>query len=322
MTGSSILRTVAPRDGRPTTWIRQAGDDQVLVEYDDTAEEVVSLNFRVHALLQELAQHPVDGVLETSTGLRSVMVTFDPEVIGRDRLMDELSDREGAAVDLDSLVVDSRLLELPIAFDDETTREAVNRYRITTRMDAPNVRDRDNIDYIVQYNGFQDREAFFARFLSTVWWTASIGYFPGLPSLLALDPLTQLSAPKYNPTRMWTPEGAVGIGGSAIVLYPMESPGAYQLFGRTLPIWRPVAGDADVTDFQVFRPCDRVRFTRVTESELRSLRLQVFEGSYPWRITEERFVVADYLAEVERTRDAAATVAEHRRVAAAGVEIP
>lgn len=321
MSGTSVLRTLDQRSDRPTAWIRQAGDDQVLVEYD-TTDEVVSLNFRVHALLQELRQNPVPGVLETSPGLRSVMVTFDPDVIERERLLDELNDREAAAADLNSLVLSSRVLELPIAFDDEATRYAVNLYRITTRMDAPNVRDRDNVDYIVQYNGFPDREAFFERFLSTVWWTASIGYFPGLPSLLALDPLTQLSAPKYNPTRMWTPEGAVGIGGSAIVLYPMESPGGYELFGRTLPIWRPVTGDADVTEFQVFRPCDRVRFRRVSESELRVLRLQAFEGSYPWQVTEDRFVVAEYLDEVERTRDDAAVVARLRQDAAAGVEIP
>lgn len=321
MAGTSILRTLDARRGRPVSWVRQAGDDQILVEYD-TTEDVVPLNFRVHALLQELSERPIDGVLETSTGLRSVMVTFDPDVIDRERLMNELDDREASAADLQSLVLPSRILELPIAFDDEATRDAVNRYRITTRMDAPNVRDRDNIDYIVHYNGLPDREAFYERFLSTVWWTASIGYFPGLPSLLALDPLTQLSAPKYNPTRMWTPEGAVGMGGSATVIYPMESPGAYELFGRTLPIWRPVTGDVDVADLQVFRPCDRVRFTRVSESDLRTLRLRAFEGSYSWQVTEDRFVVADYLDEVERTRDAAAVVAEHRQRAAAGVEIP
>ena len=43
--------------------------------------------------------------------------------------------------------------------------------------------------------------------------------------------------PKYNPARTFTPEGAVGIGGSYMCIYPMESPGGYQLIGRTLPIW-------------------------------------------------------------------------------------
>lgn len=43
--------------------------------------------------------------------------------------------------------------------------------------------------------------------------------------------------PKYNPARTFTPEGAVGIGGSYMCIYPMESPGGYQLVGQTLPIW-------------------------------------------------------------------------------------
>lgn len=47
----------------------------------------------------------------------------------------------------------------------------------------------------------------------------------------------RLTVPKYNPARTFTPEGAVGIGGSYMCIYPMESPGGYQLVGRTLPIW-------------------------------------------------------------------------------------
>lgn len=47
----------------------------------------------------------------------------------------------------------------------------------------------------------------------------------------------RLVVPKYNPARTFTPEGAVGLGGAYMCIYPMESPGGYQLIGRTLPIW-------------------------------------------------------------------------------------
>lgn len=47
----------------------------------------------------------------------------------------------------------------------------------------------------------------------------------------------RLVVPKYNPARTFTPEGAVGIGGSYMCIYPMQSPGGYQLVGQTLPIW-------------------------------------------------------------------------------------
>ncbi|RYF49128.1 MAG: carboxyltransferase domain-containing protein, partial [Comamonadaceae bacterium] len=234
--------------------------------------------------------------------------------------------------DLRSLVLPSRTVTLPIAFDDEMTREAVKRYRITTRNDAPNVSDGDNIDYIVRFNGFTSREDFFGRFLATRWWNAFIGYFPGLPSLFSLDPLTQISTPKYNPARMWTAEGAVGIGGPCVVLYPMESPGSYQLFGRTLPLRDThidgtgtaikVAPATAAANSNLFRIGDRVTFSRVSEKELLALRLQVFEGTYVYQIQNDQFVVAEYLDDVARLAPKAAKIAEERKLAASRVEIP
>lgn len=47
----------------------------------------------------------------------------------------------------------------------------------------------------------------------------------------------RLVVPKYNPARTFTQEGTVGLGGAYLCIYPMDSPGGYQLVGRTLPIW-------------------------------------------------------------------------------------
>ena len=324
-------------DGPPglePTRFRQAGENQVLIEYGGI-EVDLRLNFRVHALLRQLELDPVDGLVAASGGFRSVLLTFDPEVLSRDALLKTLVDREQQVPDLASLVLPSRVVRMPIAFDDEMTRQAVHRYRITTRQDAPNVRDGDNIDYIVRYNGFRNREEFFERFVATTWWNAFIGYFPGLPSLFSMDPLTQISVPKYNPARMWTAEGAVGLGGPCVVLYPMESPGGYQLFGRTLPL-RDVGSTAgpaedggrarsatqDAAASHLFVAGDRVRFTRVSEEELLALRLQVFEGRYTYEVEVEPFVVAEYLEVLDRAGAQAARVAAQRADAARSVEIP
>ncbi|ONM46702.1 5-oxoprolinase subunit B family protein [Nocardia donostiensis] len=333
----TVLHALPGGLSRPAVQVRQAGNHQILVEYGDM-EVDLRLNFRVHALRQALVTDPVDGVIDTAPGFRSMMVTFDPDRISRTRLLQEVIARERSAPDLESLVLPSRTVTLPIAFDDEMTREAVKYYRITTRNDAPNVRDGDNIDYIVRYNGFPSREEFFARFLATTWWNAFIGYFPGLPSLFSMDPLTQISAPKYNPARMWTAEGAVGIGGPCVVLYPVEAPGSYQLFGRTLPLWNRnfagnSAGNSDsgtgetapaavAARSNLFQVGDRVTFTRVTEKELLTLRLRVFEGSYEYQIADDDFVVAEYLDEIARLAPKAAAIVAERQLAASRVEVP
>jgi allophanate hydrolase subunit 1 len=73
--------------------------------------------------------------------------------------------------------------------------------------------------------------------MATPWWNAANGFFPGLPFMFPLDPRYAVVIPKYNPTRPWTPEGAVGIAGPCLAIYPVPSPGGYQLIGRTIPIY-------------------------------------------------------------------------------------
>lgn len=63
----------------------------------------------------------------------------------------------------------------------------------------------------------------------------------GAPCAVPVNPLHRLVTTKMNPARTFTHEGTVGIGGSYMCIYPMDSPGGYQLIGRTLPIWNTFA---------------------------------------------------------------------------------
>lgn len=319
----AVLGSLEPGPHRPAVTIRQAGDRQVLVEYGPMTVDL-QLNFRVQALWQILKDAPIHGVTESAPGFRSLLITYDPAVVKRSRVVSELTEREFSAPSPSSLILPSRILRLPIAFDDEMTREAVRRYRMTTRADAPNVVDGDNIDYIVRYNGFSDREAFIDAFIKTRWWNAFMGYFPGLPSLFSLDPRAQITVPKYNPARMWTAEGAVGIGGPCVVLYPMEVPGSYQLFGRTLPL-RVRANSTDALmpgANQLFRVGDRVEFYRVTEDELSKLRLRVFEGAYEYDITPSDFSASEHVTATQTYAVEAAEIAQVRREASSKMRVP
>jgi urea carboxylase len=283
------------------------------------------LNFRVQALWQILKDSPIDGVVDSAPGFRSLLITFDPAQTSRSRVIAEIATREQSAPDIKHLVLPSRKVLLPIAFDDSKTQDAVARYRETTREDAPNVVDGDNIDYIVRYNGFADREEFISAFLSATWWNGLMGYFPSLPSLFSMDPRTQISVPKYNPARMWTAEGAVALGGPCVVLYPIEAPGSYQIFGRTLPMRTsfdsPKSGESPEKR-NLLRPGDRVSFRRVTESELIDLRLQVFENRYSYDIVDDDYVVSEYASDVKRYRAEIAAIGRRRADAAAVVEVP
>lgn len=325
----ALLRAQTSNSARPAMQILQAGDHQVLMQYGAN-EMDIKLNFRAQALQQALSGEPVAGIRETAVGFRSVLITFDPSSISRTSLLDELVEREESVPNLDSLVLQSRTVTMPIAFDDAMTRAAVERYRISVRSDAPNVRDGDNIDYIVHCNGLLSREDFYDTFTEATWWTAFIGYFPGLPFLYSLDPCTQLSAPKYNPARMWTAEGCLALGGPCVAIYPMSVPGSYQLFGRTLPVWNRVFSADPADDVpapaaarsNVLRTADRVNFSRVSEPELLAMRLEVFEGTYSYPAAHDNFVVSEYLKGIAPLTSVAESIAGKRHIAACRAEIP
>ncbi|MEV5536234.1 carboxyltransferase domain-containing protein [Saccharopolyspora shandongensis] len=311
---AAIIATAELRTSGLRATYRTAGDRGVLIEYGQQFPVDLGVNFFVHAAARHLNTHPVRGLLEVVPGLRSLLVHYDPSVIDQAGVVAEL---EACHQDIPapaSLVLPSRRLRLPIAFDDSTSREAVNRYRISTRPEAPNVVYGNNIDYIVACNGLPDRESFYARILETEWWNAFTGFYPGLPSLLPLDPRSEVSAPKYNPARGWTPEGAVALGGPCLVIHPIESSGSYQIFGRTLPISaltrRPRAHRIDPI---LIYPCDRISFFRTSEAELIELRRQVFEGRYDYDIEPGEYAVAEHFTTAKDERVAAET--ERRRAA-------
>jgi urea carboxylase len=273
---------------------RPAGDRHLLVEYG-TAELNLSLNFFVVRALAGLTEDPPPGFVEAAPGFRSILIHYDPARTTRSALLDHLAALHDRQPDIASLVVPSRRITLPIAFDDSATRRAVELYAATIRA-APYTEGGNNIDYIVAQNGLPDREALYERVLGTEWWTAFTGFAPGLPFTFSLRAPTGLSVPKYNPTRAWTPEGAVGMGGPCLAVFPVESPGSYQLIGRTLPIFDVLArNDVFAETPFLARAGDRLRFVRVEEGRLAEIRRLVLANRYTYQVQDAPFAVADYL---------------------------
>lgn len=319
---SAIAAERAAEDGKPKVTFRHAGDRFLLVEYGEM-EFDLQLNFRVLTANAALQQRGLDGLVDTGPGLRSNLIRYDPALLEPGRLIDVLNAVEDEVPAGGGLKIPSRVIHLPIAFDDSKSREAVERYMRSVRADAPNVEGANNVDYIVRYNGLADREALYEEVLATEWWNAFTGFFPGLPFMYPLDPRYAVFAPKYNPTRTWTAEGAVGLGGPCVAIYPVESPGGYQLFGRTLPIYDLAGRNAAFRpDPILIKPGDRVTFHRVTEEELDAAREAVRADRYEYRVEEDPFDVEDWMRHCD---DVAEEAGEHRRrreVASEGTPVP
>ncbi|MDX6656133.1 MAG: urea carboxylase [Solirubrobacteraceae bacterium] len=319
---TAIIERLGAEQGHPAVTYRQAGDRAVLVEFGEM-EFDLTLNFFVLAFDAALREHSVDGLVETAPGFRSMLVTYDPRETSAHDLVEDIARVQAALPEEREIEIPSRLIRLPIAFDDSQSRAAVERYVHTIRADAPNCEGDNNIDYIVRYNGYANREAFFDAVLATEHWTGFIGFFPGLPFMFPLDPRYVPIVPKYNPTRTWTPEGAVGLGGPCQAIYPVESAGGYQLYGRSLPVYDLQGRNAVFRDNPLLlRPGDRVRFHRVEEQELLALFDDVRADRYVYEIDDQPLDVGEYRESLERHRDEAEQWRRSRDEAAARTPVP
>ena len=291
---SAILHTTPARDELPAVVYRRSGDKYLLVEYGPAVLDL-TLRFRVHALMEWLVDSHTPGILDLTPGIRSLQIHFDSRVLPLERLMETLIDAEVHLPALDEMEVPTRIIHLPLSWEDESTLLAIRKYMQTVRKDAPWCPS--NIEFIRRINGLDSiddvkRIAFDASYL-----VLGLGdVYLGAPVATPIDPRHRLVTTKYNPARTWTPENAVGIGGAYMCVYGMEGPGGYQFIGRTVQMWNRWRQTADFTDGKpwLLRFFDQIRFYEVSAEELLKFREDFPLGRHKLRIEESTLRLRDY----------------------------
>ena len=314
-----VLETLEPSGSRPRTLYRRQGDRHVLVEYGPIVLDL-TLRLRVHALMLELRKLELPGVLDITPGIRSLQVQYDPRILPLSELLRTLVAAEERLGELADFAIPSRVIWLPLSFDDPAVGETVARYMSSVRADAPWCPD--NIEFIRRINGLPSRDdvrriVFDARYL-----VMGLGdVYLGAPVAVPLDPRHRLVTTKYNPARTWTPPNVVGIGGAYLCVYGMEGPGGYQLFGRTIQVWNSYLQSPDFTDGKpwLLRFFDQIRFFAVSAAELGEWRRDFPFGRRSLTIEHEVFRLADYRLFLEKHRESIEAF-QSRREAAFGAE--
>ncbi|MGO9872507.1 MAG: urea carboxylase [Acidimicrobiia bacterium] len=312
---------------RPSVTYRRSGDRCVLVEYGDNVLDL-ALRFRIHALMEALGAARIRGIEELSPGIRSLQVRHDPRVLPTARLIDALEAVEVKLPAATDLVVPSRIVHLPLSWDDPATRLAIDRYMKVVRDDAPWCPW--NIEFIRRINGLDTVDEVREIVFAASYVVLGLGdVYLGAPVATPLDPRHRLVTTKYNPARTWTPENAVGIGGAYLCVYGMEGPGGYQFVGRTVQMWNRYRRTPDFPGSRrwLLRFFDQLRFYPVGADELLDLRCDFALGRHQLEITETELSLAEYrrfLADESGTIDAfklrqrAAFDAERQRWEASG----
>jgi len=327
---SPILASLPQAAGRPAICYRQSGDKYLLVEYGPLVLDL-ELRFRVHALMQHLASLRIAGVLELTPGIRSLQVHYDSRIVSQASLLKYLREAEDSLPSLDDIEVPSRIVHLPLSWDDPATRLAIQKYMQSVRADAPWCPS--NLEFIRRINGLDSIDDVYRIVFDASYLVMGLGdVYLGAPVATPLDPRHRLVTTKYNPARTWTPENAVGIGGAYLCVYGMEGPGGYQFVGRTVQMWNRYRQTGDFIEGKqwLLRFFDQIRFYPVSADELLRLREDFVAGRFKLRIESSVLKLRDYrkfLAEnatsiaTFKSRQQAAFDAERERWRLAGQQV-
>lgn len=266
------------------------GDEFIFVELSEAMS--IETNLKAMAITKTLREEKMDGIVDICPSNASYMIRFNPDVIHPDDLIVKLRklDQE---VSLEDFVINARIVDIPILFEDPWTHDALMRAR--DRHQDPDATD---IEYVARINGFQSKEDLIKAITDYPYLVTMIGFVPGLPWCCQMVPNEQqIEAPKYVRPRTYTPERAFGFGGAFAVIYPVEGAGGYQLLGiAAAPIFEREPRLYDFKDSITFpRLGDIFRYRSITAEEYEQIRAEVEAGEFRYKIKEITFKPQDVL---------------------------
>ncbi|KGO56906.1 Urea carboxylase [Penicillium expansum] len=245
----------------------QAGDRALLLDFGNEDNFTLRQTFHIMSFIEMHRTSPIPGVEELTSGVRSLHVRVKAN-FSLPQVLDALVAHEiSLGTELPSRLP-SRIVSMPLVFNDERSRKAIARYTSTIRSSAPYLPS--NIEFLQKLNGLDSPNRVESNLYEGAFLVLGLGdVYQGSPCAVPLDPRHRLFGTKYNPSRSFTPRGAVGIAGQYLCIYATDSPGGYQLVGRTVPIWdefhKPGLGEKAPWMFSLL---DQIRFYPVTEEEL------------------------------------------------------
>jgi urea carboxylase len=293
---------------------RLSGDTHLLLEIGPPELDLV-LRFRGHALMQALEALALDGVIDLTPGIRSLQVHYQPETLALADLLRIVEQAWSEVCNAQDLKVPSRIVHLPLSWDDPACQLAIQKYMTTVRKDAPWCPS--NLEFIRRINDLPNLEEVYRTVFEASYLVMGLGdVYLGAPVATPLDPRHRLVTTKYNPARTWTAENSVGIGGAYMCIYGMEGPGGYQFVGRTLQMWnRYREVEAFGGQPWLLRFFDQIRFYPVDAEELLKIRRDFPLGRYPLRIEETELRLADYQSFLDEEADSIQAFRDQQKAA-------
>lgn len=228
--------------------ISTAGDSALLIEFGQ--EISPEINARITAFVHLLKAQHIEGVQDLIPAFTSLLINYDPRVVNYKSLTKRL--QKLLKLDVNEEASAFRVFEIPVCYGGEYGPDIENIAKNAGLSEEEVIKIHSSKDYLIYM----------------------LGFLPGFSYLGGLD--ERIHTPRLANPRIKIPAGSVGIGGSQTGIYPLDSPGGWQLLGLT-----PVKTyDPERENPILFEAGDYIRFVPVSEEEYLKIKEQVKNGTY------------------------------------------
>ena len=230
--------------------ILTAGDSALLIEFEQKIAP--EINAQITAFVHLLKEQHIEGVTDLIPAFASLLINYDPRVIGYKDLKARIE--ELLKIEVSEEAGDARVFEIPVCYGGEYGPDIAN---------------------IAENAGISEQEGIDIH-CSKDYLIYMLGFLPGFVYLGGLD--ERIHTPRLANPRISIPAGSVGIAASQTGIYPLNSPGGWQLLGMT-----PVKTyDPERETPILVEAGDYIRFVPVTEEEFLKIKKQVDDGTYEY----------------------------------------
>lgn len=235
--------------------ILTAGDASILIEFGK--EISPEINSKITATVQLMKEQHIEGVVDIIPAFCSLLINYDPRVIS----YDEITKRMKRLLKMDVKAGEStkRVFEIPVCYGGQYGPDLANIAEHAGLSEEEVIEIHSSRDYLIYM----------------------LGFLPGFCYLGGLD--ERIHTPRLANPRIKINAGSVGIGGSQTGIYPLDSPGGWQLMGMT-----PVKTYDPEREVPILLSAgDYIRFIPVDEEEYLRIKELVERGEYQCTVHEE-----------------------------------
>ena len=270
------------------------GDEHIFAEIDETMS--LQAFFKSLSMTNAVRESRIAGVTEICPANASFQIKFDPDKISPADMLAELTRLESAA-DKAASVIKTRIIEIPVLYNDPWTHETLMRFR--ERHQDPTATD---LEYAARVNNLGTVDNFVKAHSGAPWFVSMVGFVAGLPFLYQMvERQRQIEAPKYLRPRTDTPKLTVGHGGCFSCIYSVRGAGGYQMFGITpMPIYDPSQNISYLRDAMcLFNPGDIVKWKPITREAYDQAVADVEAGKFAPLMRDVTFSLDEFQQDID-----------------------